>query len=842
MVEPAKHDCEAWLSHAGWVRALARQLTADAHLADDLAQDALVAAFADPRPSGQALHSWLAAVLRNLARRERRTRGNRGARERSVARAEADLSHEQLLERLDTHRSVVDAVARLDEPYRAAILMRYFEDLPPAAIAARTGTPLRTVHTRLHRALARLREDLDRAHGSDRRTWLLALIPFARGSERWSGAAIGALVMDAKLKVALAAAAVAGVCATWLLWPSGAARDANAVSAAPSEIAPELPTTSEMPAPAEERAAVEQPARELEVAAAEPAPVAAAPARLSGRVIDLDRAPVAGVRVGFFDATQRAKDGSSAETDALGAFAFDDPRSTGYLDVDDRRWISVFRPEFKRLPDAGEYVLVVAPRVVLAGAVVDEQRRPIAAAKVGVALPFGLRAQFDTILDNSSTVDIDVRTDDAGRFELVAPLVPTAWLTTAHASYLADRRALPQLDEVALEIVLRAAQGRPEYLVGRVVDAAGDPVEGAWVALDVESTKSGAGGEFALTLRERTERDFELAGVSKSAPLRAVKAGFLPAELERPADGVWPKPVILRLGEPSLAISGRVVDAGSRPVRNATVWASDETRFGFVEIESGEMSMRAGATIEGLLRGDPWTPRITTKSDGRFEIAGLVPRDYRVVALDTQRLAVVETSVAAGARDVELVIPSEPLHERVAGRVTNLAGEPLAGVYVLLERSAGDASSPLHRLSSGAVETDAEGRFAFTNVARAAATLRVSGGELGLNGIEFRVASDADVGDLRVAVPTRVHVQVEGTEPLDYDRVALLDEKGEALELSLYHGNSAYSMRDISLHEGRTEPFSVAESAKTLVLRMGEVEVRRVPIALSHGALNTLRP
>ena len=83
-------------------------------------------------------------------------------------------------ENVRSARAVVEAVARLDEPYRAAILLRYFEGLAPAAIAARTGTPLRTVHTRLYRALARLRTELDRAHGGERKTWLRALIPFAR--------------------------------------------------------------------------------------------------------------------------------------------------------------------------------------------------------------------------------------------------------------------------------------------------------------------------------------------------------------------------------------------------------------------------------------------------------------------------------------------------------------------------------------------------------------------------------------------------------------------------------------------------------------------------------------
>ncbi len=44
MTEPRGHDCAELLAQADWVRALARHLTADAHAAEDLAQDALAAA------------------------------------------------------------------------------------------------------------------------------------------------------------------------------------------------------------------------------------------------------------------------------------------------------------------------------------------------------------------------------------------------------------------------------------------------------------------------------------------------------------------------------------------------------------------------------------------------------------------------------------------------------------------------------------------------------------------------------------------------------------------------------------------------------------------------------
>jgi RNA polymerase sigma-70 factor (ECF subfamily) len=52
------------------------------------------------------------------------------------------------------------AVARLDEPYRETIALRFFAERSLAEIAAETGRPLGTVKTHLHRGLLRLRDAL----------------------------------------------------------------------------------------------------------------------------------------------------------------------------------------------------------------------------------------------------------------------------------------------------------------------------------------------------------------------------------------------------------------------------------------------------------------------------------------------------------------------------------------------------------------------------------------------------------------------------------------------------------------------------------------------------------
>jgi DNA-directed RNA polymerase specialized sigma24 family protein len=66
------------------LRVLARHLVADALAADDLVQDAWVAALARPAPP-RDLGAWLAGAVRHLARRARRTAQRRIRREEAGA-------------------------------------------------------------------------------------------------------------------------------------------------------------------------------------------------------------------------------------------------------------------------------------------------------------------------------------------------------------------------------------------------------------------------------------------------------------------------------------------------------------------------------------------------------------------------------------------------------------------------------------------------------------------------------------------------------------------------------------------------------------------------------------
>ncbi len=158
-MEPDRDDPKVArvLAEAPWLRRLAGRLDGDR--ADDLAQEALLAALAGPAPRGR-LRAWLAAILRNLARDARRRDLRRTRREERAARRDSCGGPAELAARAETHARVMAAVRELPEPLRTTVLLHFLEGLSLAEIARREGGNDSTTRNRLRRALARLRERL----------------------------------------------------------------------------------------------------------------------------------------------------------------------------------------------------------------------------------------------------------------------------------------------------------------------------------------------------------------------------------------------------------------------------------------------------------------------------------------------------------------------------------------------------------------------------------------------------------------------------------------------------------------------------------------------------------
>lgn len=245
------------------LRSLARSLLGTVDGADDVVQEALAASFASRRTIGDRT-GFLVRVVQNLARRTLRSRARRAHRHGALPPRAPAPSTDDVLAQVEQHRLVADAVLQLREPYRRAVVLRFWHDLPPRAIAERLGLPVATVKTHLQRGLAELRERLAR-HAGDERAWLLALAPVAwprRFAIVGSGASLPLLsvlslliAMNAKL---LVLGAVACCCAGLVIWqpwvaPLEAAptdRQTGEPGAVAADLADEAPQEDAQPTPA----------------------------------------------------------------------------------------------------------------------------------------------------------------------------------------------------------------------------------------------------------------------------------------------------------------------------------------------------------------------------------------------------------------------------------------------------------------------------------------------------------------------------------------------------------------------------------------------------------------
>ncbi len=190
------------------LRRLALALARDRDRADDAVQTAFVTALVRGPDEPRAARGWLRVVLANVLRQDTRSRVRRRDRERRAgvdvagrcAPAAADVA-----ERLEAERRLVDALRALEEPYRTAVVLRYYDGLPPRVIAERVRAPVKTVHSRIDRGIARLRAHLVRGSGDDRVRNGLAVPWTGSGPSLLVPSTAGVLLMSTKLKVVAAA-------------------------------------------------------------------------------------------------------------------------------------------------------------------------------------------------------------------------------------------------------------------------------------------------------------------------------------------------------------------------------------------------------------------------------------------------------------------------------------------------------------------------------------------------------------------------------------------------------------------------------------------------------------
>ena len=687
----AKRTAEL-LEHTGWLRELARHLVTDPGTADDVVQATLVVALERPGWPRDGLRAWLGGVARNVARQLGRTEARRRHRQHATARPEETASTDEMVELVETQRTLSAAVLGLAEPYRTTVLMRYFEGRAPTEIAAQLEVPAATVRVRLKRALELLRQRLDREYGDDGRTWgvVLAALAVPKPSEAVAASTPptllgGLLVMNTSLKIGLAAAAVlsaSALLATRLPDLGGVDVPTEAV---PTVQAPTLPAGPAEPAVA----ALDDGTRSIPAISA---PHDAAPPPdtddccIVGQVRDAAGRALAGASV-------EAVDGRPHAAHILTVLDRDEPLVTNTLaDGSYRLRVADQRPFLLRFthPDhspatvrtafAGERhdaVLHIGSTLTLT-VLSGSDGRPLAGARVGARSIEGFGSPRAWSLSG--------QTDDEGR--AVLDHVPSGALH-ASAAYEGFAAGLWRLTSDGTERLDHTFRLDPEVeLLGVVLDGATDePIPAADVQCDGLSARTNSNGRFRI------------GGLGASAvTTRALVAhaeGYAPQVVyQKLTDAGSSHEIALRLS-PAARVTGRVVDPLGSPVADATV------------------------VFRGSFQTNPFTAernegRVLTDGHGRFELPGLHPESTYVTAAQAPGYAVTFVTIGPlGGAPVALgdlvLTRGEVLAGEVRRRVSNANGPDTVLASLVTDRT--------QDVTVGATYVDAQGTFRFDDLA-----------------------------------------------------------------------------------------------------------------------------
>ena len=162
-----------WMKKAGpRLISLSASICRDRHLAEEVVQEAFVKLWRKPPDAGEvAFTSWLRRVVTNMSINTlKRTRRPGPLPEfsadpamQTTRRAEASRDVDESLERVNA------AIDKLDEPKRAILALRAYEQLSYEEIAQHLNIPIGTVMSRLNRARTALLEELtqDLQHPED---------------------------------------------------------------------------------------------------------------------------------------------------------------------------------------------------------------------------------------------------------------------------------------------------------------------------------------------------------------------------------------------------------------------------------------------------------------------------------------------------------------------------------------------------------------------------------------------------------------------------------------------------------------------------------------------------
>ena len=837
--QPSTLDPALVVAQTGWVQRLARSLVRDPSGADDVAQETLLAALSAPPRDAQneeRLRAWLGRVAFNLANLAVRRNARRRAREERVARAEPQASTVERVAREASLMLVVETVEELAEPYRSAIVQRYFEGLSSVEIARRAGTTESAIRKRLYRGRQKLRESLDARHNGERQAWFRALAPLCPGgalalSTPGSGsgpiAPVAPVANSAQATGAWlgAAAALAGLAGTWWILPDRVPTTEATVLAQAGTNGPESVRGARLvqpgpaagtqrtsgtggPGPASDRTPA-RPAADRETNEAE-GPRSDPPERLtgpvvSGSVVDLAGRPLAGVQL-FRSGDERVLGHSAPD----GSFDVAVGTLPVRLEARGETVVGLHAARVERGEQGWRQVIVAAPALRLSGRVIDANGQPLPRATMSVvaddeafleldwaagALAGSARAGFGDRLQPEASAD------ERGVFDFGRVATgPGLYLRTEAVGHEVDWRRLPSnawTPSLDLLVALEPTDAN-QRLGGLVLDDEGRAVPGVRIQVGEQLVLSDASGRF----------DLDLPAGQPDAVLVARKGGYDPSIIvDVGARGGARRTMLVRMSRAVHSIEGVVVDERGRPQADWMVVATLPQED-------------AGSEAVEFVLPEAERPVDRTDADGRFRLTRLSQRSYRLLAFDPETLCCSEEpSVRAGGAGVVLRVDPEAQVAGTQGVLVDQNAVPLtqATVALSLEFTTQNGSWS-HQ--TAAMTTDSRGRFLPATLPSsmglgADLSIRVRHPRLGsLRGELPLVGADGQHFEVQVAVPRTVRL-----EGFAGDAFEIHGEDGRRLPL----GGRRLGGSRRGLFSGRTAYFALDPTAQSVVwYRNGE--------------------
>ena len=728
MTGPTRIDIHELLEQREWLQRLACRLLGVGPDADDLTQETLARALAAPAPRAFS-RAWLARIARNLFAERRRSEAGRRSHEEVAARPEA-TGDSDAVDRADLQRVLLEAVLRLEEPSRTAVILRYLEGQSYEDIALRQKASVPAIRKRVSRAIELLKIELDE-HSGGRREWGVVLLPIlgvklpevspAIPAATLPSVLTGVLAMSTKSKLAASLAALVLIGA--FVVPALITPRSRTSEVQPGTVAQVLPTATVLDGGASQNDRVTVTNERTDEVEPRKTSVLAFPVQPRSTVGTLE------LRLEWPDGSPA--DGVVARIVPWGTDAFlyrrevrSGPQGIALVEQLAPGLVGVYLdrgPGGNVEVEAGRtsvFEVQIEPGFTAKGRVLDADGNVVLNAQICLS-DYGNLREGHVVGSSGPTGEYEIR-DLSGSRHVSARHQGMA----ASAQY--SLSGYPG-DVVELDLQLRGTGGT---ISGVVYSPDGDPLEGARVLICPEAPAS--------WLPQNDQHPHQRTP--------------LPIELRTDPDGKF---VTAEVGVGAMTVQAR---AGfGHP------WSSHETVEPGATLEM-EIHLTHGAALQGIVRDADGAPvsgaRVAVGLYGQFDTRAAVSDEsgaYRLFGLPSGEVTVVASLREYGKAEGKPVLIQgadnrwdATLTEgnRVAGTVVDMRGSPLIGWNVRAGKSLG--------LWSANVKTDEEGRFKLTGIPPSVDMLTIAPpGIWSLDAMILRGALPA-VHDLMIKVPDDV--------------------------------------------------------------------------------------